>query len=105
MKPTLSQTLLKRLASKSPVSRFTLRSYLNTQGFIISDREMRREIVKLRDTGGHLITSSFKGYKLATTRKEFEAHMKYKRAYAMAILKECRLMKRNFNRSIKFNLY
>jgi hypothetical protein len=101
----IQESILKRLTSKTPVSRFTLRAYLNAKGFIISDRGMRLIINRLRDKGGHLIVSTLKGYKLATTRKEFEEHIKFKKSYALAILRECKLMKRNFQRSIKPQLY
>ena len=102
---TLTTTLIKRLTSKDFVSRETLLTFIRLNGFDISDRYMRELITQLRDKHGALIVSSNKGYKLATSKHEFEAHIKYKKSYALSILRECRLMKRNFQRSIKPQLY
>ncbi len=102
---TIQETILKRLASREPVSRYALRTYLANKGFVISDREMRREIVRLRKKEGYLITSSLKGYKLCQGVKEFEHHIEFKRKYALSILAECRDMKRNFKRHTKPQFY
>ena len=102
---TLSQTIVKRLTSREPVSRYALRTYLANKGFAISDRAMRLEIVRLRKKGGHLITSSLSGYKMATTVKEFEQHLKFKESYAKAILSECKAMKKNLKRATRPQLF
>jgi hypothetical protein len=102
---TLQETILKRLAVREPVGRRTLLQYLKAKGFKTNDRVMRDTISRMRIIGGHLIASSLKGYKLANTAKEFERHIDFKKSYAMAILKECKAMQRNFKRATKPQLF
>lgn len=101
----LNKTIITRLTNKEPVSRKTLLHYLKWKGFEISDRGLRMLIVRLRRKYGYLIQSSPSGYKLVTNVKEFEAHIEFKRKYAMSILAECRDMKKNFKRNLKPQLF
>lgn len=105
-KPTnLKQTILKKLTSREPIHKDDLFYYLNFVGFDISERYMRRVINEMKKKDGHVICSSNKGYKLASNRKEFEAHIRYKKSYAFSILADCKQMLKNFNRQLKPQLW
>lgn len=73
------------------VKRNDLHRHLTSNGYHLSDREMRACVEDMVVREGFLIASSERGYKLITTDKEYEAAIRYleKKAEAIAIRKNC----------------
>ena len=70
--------------SQAPVKRRTLMGQLISQGFVTTDRQMRKAVEELVE-GGNLIASSEKGYYIITNKEQMEESVNYLRAKSKAI--------------------
>ena len=94
----MKEAIINYLKINGNVKRRSLLAYLRNTGHSITDRELRQTIVSMIEDDGHLIMSSAKGYKLATTVKEYEGAIRFTESYIFSLLRKRKALKRNFNR-------